>query len=56
MILTCQRHLFFALEDKQADTELNVDQFKDSYARDVSVEELKDVRSRPLPIDRHQTY
>lgn len=36
--------MFFTTEGKQEETESNIDQFNDSYARDTTVDELKDVR------------
>lgn len=37
------RHMFFTMEDQDEDIKLNVDQFMDSYARDTTVDELKEV-------------
>lgn len=44
-----RRHIFFALEEKEEEVESNVDQFKDSYTRDITVDELSDVRT-PAPL------
>lgn len=38
------RHMFFTVEDQDEDIKMNVDQFMDSYARDTTVDELKEVR------------
>lgn len=45
LILTNYRHMFFTMEDQDEDIKLNVDQFMDSYARDTTVDELKEVTS-----------
>ena len=37
------RHMFFTMEDREDEIEINVDRFSDSYARDTNVDELKDV-------------
>jgi DNA ligase-4 len=37
------RHIFFAPEGKKEEIEDGVDQFNDSYARNTSPDELKDV-------------
>lgn len=37
------RHMFFMTEDNEEEVAANVDKFMDSYARDTTVEELKDV-------------
>lgn len=37
--------MFFTTKGKQEEIESNIDQFNDSYARDTTVDELKDVRS-----------
>lgn len=37
------RHMFFMTEDKEEEVAANVDKFMDSYARDTTVNELKDV-------------
>jgi DNA ligase-4 len=37
------RHMFFIKDDQQDEIEDNVDKFNDSYARDTTVEELKEV-------------
>lgn len=37
------RHMFFMREDEEEEVVANVDQFMDSYARDTTVEELKEV-------------
>ncbi|KAI2728363.1 hypothetical protein CBS147354_2283 [Penicillium roqueforti] len=37
------RHMFFMTEDKEEEVTANVDKFMDSYARDTTVDELKDV-------------
>lgn len=39
------RHLLFAPEELKQSAAKNVDDFGDSYTRDVSVEELKQVRN-----------
>jgi len=35
--------MFFTTKDKQESVSASIDQFKDSYARDTTVEELRDV-------------
>jgi hypothetical protein len=37
------RHMFFMTEEKEEEVAANVDKFMDSYARDTTVNELKDV-------------
>lgn len=37
------RHMFLTVEDQDEAIKLNVDQFMDSYARDITVDELKEV-------------
>lgn len=37
------RHMFFTREDRKEQIASNVDRFMDSYARDTTVEELKEV-------------
>ncbi|KAJ5945809.1 Nucleic acid-binding OB-fold [Penicillium verhagenii] len=37
------KHMFFIMEDRDHEIEINVDQFSDSYARDTNVEELKEI-------------
>lgn len=37
------RHMFFMTEDKEEEVAANVDKFMDSYARDTTADELKDV-------------
>ncbi|KAJ5101780.1 Nucleic acid-binding OB-fold-containing protein [Penicillium alfredii] len=37
------RHMFFVMEDKKDEITGNVDLFMDSYARDTTVDELKDI-------------
>lgn len=39
------RHVFFMPEGKEEEVTANVDKFGDSYARDTTVDELKDVRT-----------
>lgn len=41
------RHMFFMTEDKEEEVAANVDKFMDSYARDTTVDELKDVWHPP---------
>lgn len=36
--------MFFMTASKKEEVESNLDQFNDSYARDTTVDELKDVR------------
>lgn len=36
--------MFFIMEDRGEEFTMNVDQFSDSYARDTTVDELKEVR------------
>lgn len=43
--LTRNSHMFFATEKSNFEVDQNVDKFGDSFARDVSVEELRKVRS-----------
>ena len=40
---TTQRHIFFATKDREEEAAANVDRFNDSYARDTTKEELRDV-------------
>lgn len=42
--------MFFAMEDREEEFTVNVDQFSDSYARDTTVEELTDVLEAPQSI------
>lgn len=37
------RHMFFVTEDREDEITANVDKFADSYARDTTMDELKDV-------------
>lgn len=37
--------MFFIMQDREEEFTMNVDQFSDSYARDTTVDELKEVRS-----------
>lgn len=37
------RHMFFTKEDQREEIENNVDRYMDSYARDTTVVELKEV-------------
>lgn len=41
--------MFFMLEDHVEDIKLNVDRFMDSYARDLTVDELKEVSPARAP-------
>jgi hypothetical protein len=43
MLTNYNRHMFFTLEDQDEDIKLNVDRFMDSYARDTTIDELKEV-------------
>ncbi|KAI9793876.1 MAG: DNA ligase (ATP) [Peltula sp. TS41687] len=44
------KHLLFAPEESQKSAAQNVDEYGDSYARDVSIEELKQImESMPMP-------
>lgn len=43
ILMNYYRHMFFTMEDQDEDIKLNVDQFMDSYARDTTVDELKEV-------------
>lgn len=36
--------MFFIMEDRDEEINVNVDPFNDSYARDTNVDELKEVR------------
>lgn len=42
-------HMFFTKEDSKASIEENVDEYGDSYARDVTVKELDEVMSSMIP-------
>lgn len=42
-VLTRFRHIFLAIGDREDEARTNVDQFMDSYARDITVDELNDV-------------
>ncbi|KAJ5973421.1 hypothetical protein N7481_010631 [Penicillium waksmanii] len=37
------RHMFFIMEDRDDEININADRFGDSYARDTSIEELKEI-------------
>ncbi|KAJ5279436.1 Nucleic acid-binding OB-fold [Penicillium angulare] len=41
--LGARLHMFFVMEDRNDEIEINVDQFSDSYARDTNVDELKEI-------------
>lgn len=41
--------MFFNTKGKREDIESNIDQYNDSYARDTTKEELKDVCSTACP-------
>lgn len=41
--LTETRHMFFMTANKQEEVKSNLDQFNDSYARDTTAKELKDI-------------
>ena len=43
-ILTRDRHMFFATAESESRIEGAIDQYGDSFARDVTVNELKEVR------------
>lgn len=36
--------MFFIMEDRDEEININIDPFNDSYARDTNVDELKEVR------------
>jgi len=42
-MLFITRHMFFTKQDRQDEIARNVDRYSDSYARDVTVAELKEV-------------
>ena len=52
--------MFFMLEDHVEDSKLNVDRFMDSYARDLTVDELQEVspaRAHETPLNSsHQLF
>lgn len=37
--------MFFTMEDREEEININADRFGDSYTRDIDVAELKEVRS-----------
>lgn len=37
------RHMFHIIEKDKEEIEINIDEYGDSYVRDVTVDELKDV-------------
>lgn len=41
--------MYFTKDDEKADIVSHVDEYLDSYARDVSLSELKEVRQIPYP-------
>src|SRR5699024_10952129 len=41
--LTHTRHMFFMTANKEEEVESNIDQFNDSYARNTTAKELKDI-------------
>ena len=43
-VLTCGRHMFFTTAESESRIEGAVDEYGDSFARDITVEELKEVR------------
>lgn len=45
------RHMFFTMEDQDEQFSANVDPFMDSYTRDTTIDELKDVRHSPADHD-----
>lgn len=47
------RHMFFMTQGKEEEVTANTDQFMDSYARDTTVDELKDVRDFPIKASEH---
>ncbi|OQD81483.1 hypothetical protein PENANT_c027G05932 [Penicillium antarcticum] len=40
------RHMFFTMKDQEAEIATNVDKYMDSYARDTSVDELREIFSQ----------
>ncbi|KAJ5587353.1 Nucleic acid-binding OB-fold [Penicillium hispanicum] len=48
------RHMFFVMEDREDEININVDRFTDSYARDTSVDELKAILEH-MAVDEEQT-
>ncbi|KAF7720307.1 DNA ligase [Penicillium ucsense] len=54
------RHLFFGLEGYEEEIKSNIDRFSDSYARDITVDELREIMDRmPVsddPTQRAPTY
>lgn len=48
MLIFCS-HMFFIREESKASIEENIDEYGDSYARDVTVEELNEVMSSVVP-------
>lgn len=46
------RHMFHIIEKDKEQIESNVDEYGDSYVRDVTVDELKDVSKINLPRGR----
>lgn len=44
MVLILDRHMFFTTEDSKQKLEDGIDEYGDSFARDVSINELQEVR------------
>lgn len=42
--------MFFMMEDRDGDININADRFGDSYARDTNIEELREVSISKHPI------
>ncbi len=53
MTLTQSRHMFFIKEESKSMIESNIDEYGDSFARDVSLDELREVTKRTL---HHATH
>jgi hypothetical protein len=48
--------MFFIMEDRDDEININADRFGDSYARDTSIEELKEVSISKHPIGLRDSY
>lgn len=46
--LTTNSHMFFMNDRSKLDVDQNVDEFGDSFARDIDIEELRKVKSHSL--------
>ncbi|KAJ5107043.1 Nucleic acid-binding OB-fold [Penicillium angulare] len=49
------RHMFFVMEDREDEVEINVDRFADSYARDTNVDELREILDKMANDNKNTT-